>query len=217
MTPQRKAAIVTGGGSGMGYAVAAELVQRGDWVVNLLDVNAETGSEAAKKLGAIFHKVDVTDYHSLGATFKNVYKAHKRLDFVFANAGIAERGDFYATNDTGEEPPPPPNTLPIDINVTSVINTCYLAQHYFRQTPNDGLGPRSIVVTASCGGLYSCPAACIYGASKFAALGWARNIAGPMHKKDGIRVNVSQFWLFALKAVTNSINAGYLSRNRAHK
>ncbi|KAK3724875.1 hypothetical protein LTR37_000923 [Vermiconidia calcicola] len=189
MASQKKVSIITGGGSGMGYAVAAELAQRGGWVVNLLDLNAEAGGEAAKRFGATFHKIDVTDYPSLGVAFKNVYKAHKRLDFVFANAGIAERGDFYATNNTGEEPPPAPNTLPIEINVTSVINTSYLAQHYLRQTPDDGLGPRSIVITASCGGFYSCPAACIYGASKFAALGWARNIAGPMYKRDGIRVN----------------------------
>jgi NAD(P)-dependent dehydrogenase (short-subunit alcohol dehydrogenase family) len=153
-------------------------------------MNAESGTEVAKKLGAIFHKVNVTDYQALGAVFKSAFTSNQRLDFVFANAGVMERGNFYEKHQTGDEPPPPPNMLPIDINTTAMINTSYLAQHYFRQTPNDGSGPRSLVITASCGGLYAVPASCIYGASKFGALGFARNIAGPFWQNDGIRVNV---------------------------
>ncbi|KAK5174381.1 uncharacterized protein LTR77_001461 [Saxophila tyrrhenica] len=182
-------AIITGGASGMGLAVAEALSKRGNWNVHLFDMNVESGNKAAEQLGAAFHQVNVTEYSSLAGAFKDVFKTTRRLDFVHANAGIMERGDFYKAYDTGDEPPPPFSPIVIDINTTAVINTSYLAQHYFRQTSNDGRGPRSLVVTASCGGLYAVPASPVYGSSKFAALGWTRNIAGPMWENDGVRVN----------------------------
>jgi NAD(P)-dependent dehydrogenase (short-subunit alcohol dehydrogenase family) len=174
----------------VGLAVAEALQARQGWDIHLLDMNQETGNEAAKRLQATFHKVDVTDYSTLSNTFRDIFKATRRLDFCFANAGILERSSFYRAHETGDEPPDRPDTLVMDINATAVIYTSYLAQHYFRQTPNDGSGPRSLIITASCGGLYAVPANPIYGASKFAALGWTRNIAGPFYQNDGIRVNV---------------------------
>jgi len=191
MADSKLTAIITGGGSGMGLAVAEALTQRGNWSIHLLDMNAESGNNAANKLEATFHQVNVADYSSLAGAFKKIFQANRRIDFVYANAGIMERGDFFEVHDTGDEPPPPFSTLVVDINTTAVIQTSYLAQHYFRQTPNDGTGPRSLVITASCGGLYAVPASPVYGSSKFAALGWTRNIASSMWEKDSVRVNVS--------------------------
>lgn len=185
MAAQKNVAIITGGASGMGLAVAEALTKRGNWDLHLFDMNEKSGDEAARNLGATFHRVNVTDYTSLSEAFKKVFLVNRRLDFVYANAGIMERADFYQTHDTGDEPPPPLNTIVLDINTNAVVQTSYLAQHYFRQTPNDGTAPRSLIITASCGGLYACPASPIYGASKFAALGWTRNIAGLMWKNDG--------------------------------
>lgn len=121
--------------------------------------------------------------------FRDVFKAHRRLDFVHANAGIIEKGDFYGHNDTGDEPPPAFPSLTVDIDLFSVVQTSYLALHYMRQAGKDV--SRSIVVTASCGGLYAVPNAPTYAASKFGAVGWTRSIAGRLWYEDGIRVNVS--------------------------
>lgn len=186
-----KVAIITGGASGMGFAVSQALMSSGGWNVNILDMNSETGNVVAKKIGATFHQVNVTDYDSLATAFKNIFKAHKRLDFVHANAGIIERGNFYQVHDTGDEPPPPLGSLVVDIDLISVINTSYLAQHYFRQTPKDGLGPRSLIVTASCGGFYRVPRSPVYCSAKFGTVGWVRSISDTLWKEDGIRVNVS--------------------------
>ena len=190
MAPTKKVAIVTGAASGMGFAVSEALTSRGGWDIHIFDMTPDRGNEAAKKLGATFHQVDVTDYDSLGAAFKAVFTSARRLDFVHANAGIIERGNFYAVHETGDEPPPPMTSIVMDIDVMSVIQTSYLAQHYFRQTPNDGLGPRTLVVTASCGGFYRIPASPVYAAAKHAMIGWTRSIAVRMWQDDAIRVNV---------------------------
>lgn len=189
MAPNKKVAIVTGGASGMGLAICKALAERGDWIVNMLDMNAERGDEAAKEIGAIFYQTDVTNYDSLSRAFRESFRTNRRLDFVHANAGIIEKGDFYARNDTGDEPPPAFPSLTVDIDLFSVIQTSYLALHYMRQTGKDV--SRSIVVTASCGGLYAVPNAPTYAAAKFGAVGWTRSIAGRLWYEDGIRVNVS--------------------------
>ncbi|KAI0189083.1 short-chain dehydrogenase [Xylaria flabelliformis] len=188
MDSTKQIAIITGGASGIGFAVCEALASRGDWIVNIFDRNAERGQEAAQKINAVFHAVDVADYSSLDGAFKDVFKANKRLDFVFANAGIVDDTSFYAVHDAASDPPPFPTGV-IDINLTSVLSTSYLAQHYLRQTPRDDLGPRSIIVTSSCGGIYAAPSSPVYAAAKHGAVGWTRSIAGPLWRKDGIRVN----------------------------
>lgn len=70
---------------------------------------------------------------------------------------MIERFNFYESHPIGKgdtvTPPPEPDLLSIDADLKGVILTTYLAQHYFRASPNQGMGA-SIVMTASCGGLY---------------------------------------------------------------
>jgi NAD(P)-dependent dehydrogenase (short-subunit alcohol dehydrogenase family) len=137
----------------MGLAVAQALAKRGNWKLHLLDMNEERGNEAANSLKATFHKTNVTNYQEFASVFDKIFKTDNRLDFVFANAGIVERWDFYGKHE--QSPPPKPDTLVIDINYTSVVYTAYLAQHYFRLSKeNYGTGEQNIVMTASCGGFY---------------------------------------------------------------
>jgi NAD(P)-dependent dehydrogenase (short-subunit alcohol dehydrogenase family) len=150
----------------MGLAVATALARQGGWHLHLLDLNVERGEEAAKSLGPStqFHKTNVTSYASLASIFDKVFKSDRRIDLVFANAGIVERDNFYAEHPT-DDPPPEPNQLSIDINLKAVVTTSYLAQHYFRRSPGKGKG-MSLVMTASCGGLYPSPFCPMYSASK---------------------------------------------------
>lgn len=189
MTSNKKVAIITGGASGMGLAVCSALAAKGDWTVHMLDMNASTGTSAAQKIGATFHQTDVTDYPSLSQTFHTIFSTHRRLDFVHANAGIIEKGDFYGRHENvGDKPPPAFPSLTVDIDLFSVVQTCYLSLHYMRLTGREV--ERSIVVTASCGGLYAVPNAPTYAAAKFGAVGWTRSIAGRLWHEDGIRVDV---------------------------
>ncbi|KAK2761341.1 hypothetical protein FQN54_001863 [Arachnomyces sp. PD_36] len=183
-----KVALITGGASGMGLAVASALASRGEWTVHILDLNEERGREAASTLPqTTFHKTNVSDYGELAATFKAVFVTSGRLDFVFANAGVIERKNFYAKQSEGIDPPPEFEQLAIDINLRAVISTSYLAVHYFRQSPEKGKGA-SLVMTSSCGGLYPSYYSPIYTASKFGVVGFMRAVAGHFHL-EGIRAN----------------------------
>lgn len=148
-----KVALITGGASGMGLAVAETLAPKG-WTVHLLDFNEKAGIAAAQSLpNAKFHKVDVTSWDGLSKAFDAVFSQDRRLDFVFANAGIVERDNFYDTPDT-DGIPPEPNQMTTDINLKAGINQSYLALHYFRRSPTKGKDC-SLVMTASVGGLVS--------------------------------------------------------------
>src|SRR5215510_2552433 len=59
MHPNGHAALVTGGGSGLGHATAARLVALGT-KVTILDINGEAARGAAAKIGAIGIACDVT-------------------------------------------------------------------------------------------------------------------------------------------------------------
>jgi len=165
----------------MGLAVAKALASRGGWHLHLLDLRPPLEEVE----NATFHKTNVLDYDSLANTFQKVFDAEGRLDFVFANAGIVERFNFYEQHPDGKPPPPPDQTV-IDINMKSVINTSWLAQHYFRQsTKSDN---KNLVMTASVGGIYRCQVSPSYCASKHGVVGLMRSIA-PGFLKQGVRVN----------------------------
>lgn len=176
--------------SGMGLAVATALSHRPDWTLYILDLNPNTGVPVASSLGATFYECNVTNERALSSAFKSIFSEHERLDFVFANAGIAERANFYDQQVDDEEGPPLPvkgmHAL-IDINLKSVIMTTYLALHYMRKYPREL--DQNIVMTASCGGIYPSYYSPIYTATKHAVVGFMRSIAPFFYHKAGIRVN----------------------------
>ena len=43
MAPTRKVALITGGASGMGLAVAQALAARGEWDIHIVDMNVAAG------------------------------------------------------------------------------------------------------------------------------------------------------------------------------
>jgi NAD(P)-dependent dehydrogenase (short-subunit alcohol dehydrogenase family) len=190
MSPIIKTAIITGGASGMGLAVAESLAARGGWDLHLIDMNATAGEKVASSLSATFHQCNITQYSALAAVFKKVFETSGRLDFVFANAGIAEKGNFYERHDElGIEPPPEPNLLILNICMDAVVTTTYLALHYFRLTPRDASLDQSLVITASCGGIYPSLYSPIYSAAKHGTVGLMRSIAKHFWTYDKIRVN----------------------------
>ncbi|KXJ93404.1 hypothetical protein Micbo1qcDRAFT_194592 [Microdochium bolleyi] len=211
MVSDRRTAVITGGASGMGLAVAHALTRSGGWDVTIIDLDAAAGARAAETItdtattqssytsSAMFQQADITEYAALAAAFEATFARTGRLDFVYANAGIAERGNFYGTHDTaGAAPPPPPDLLVSKINLDAVYTTTYLAQHYFRQTPQAALtqGPgsssstdQSIVMTASSGGIYPSGFCPLYTGAKHGVVGFMRAIAPSFYKNDKIRVN----------------------------
>lgn len=148
----------------MGLAVVQALAARGGWQIHIIDIKEAEGKEVAASVpNTSFHQADLTNYAQLGAAFKAAFVAgNQRLDFVFANAGILERANFYVDTGRSIEPPPEMNMTSVDVNLKGCINSVHLARHYIRQSPEKG----SIVITSSCSGLWPSFCAPTYAAAK---------------------------------------------------
>ena len=82
------AAVVTGGGSGLGEASARMLASHGARVA-LFDMNAERGAAVAKEIGGVFCEANVTDEASVDAALAKA-RAANGVERVLVNcAGIA--------------------------------------------------------------------------------------------------------------------------------
>jgi NAD(P)-dependent dehydrogenase (short-subunit alcohol dehydrogenase family) len=80
-------AVVTGGASGLGLAVATRIV-RGGGKATLLDVNEAQGSAAAAALGATFIAVDVTDEAAVNGAIERARAEMGSLNTAVNCAGI---------------------------------------------------------------------------------------------------------------------------------
>jgi len=96
-----KQAIVTGGGSGIGKAIAIALAGQGAEVC-ILDLNIENGQHVADTIVASGGKAvciacDVSDFESVNGAFHTATEG-KRLDILVNNAGIAHIGSVGNTS-----------------------------------------------------------------------------------------------------------------------
>lgn len=92
MKIEGQAALVTGGGSGLGEATARELARLGAKVA-VLDVNLEGAQRVARDIGGIAAKCDVTDTESVQAAIDAAAAAHgpARILMNIAGIGTAKR------------------------------------------------------------------------------------------------------------------------------
>ncbi|CDN88231.1 SDR family NAD(P)-dependent oxidoreductase [Hydrogenophaga intermedia] len=92
MKIEGQAALVTGGGSGLGEATARELARLGAKVA-VLDVNLEGAQRVAKDIGGVACKCDVTDTESVQAALDAAAAAHgpARILMNIAGIGTAKR------------------------------------------------------------------------------------------------------------------------------
>jgi NAD(P)-dependent dehydrogenase (short-subunit alcohol dehydrogenase family) len=83
-------AVITGGASGIGYAVAEALAERGLGLV-LADIEQETVERAAAELGAGHRVVDIRHLAEVKALADGVVEEFGHVDLVFNNAGVVGR------------------------------------------------------------------------------------------------------------------------------
>jgi len=83
-----KSALITGGTSGIGLAVAKNFVENGAKVV--ITGRRETGDEIASEIGATFIQCDVTDEQAVKQLFKKADGVLGQLDVLVVNAGVAD-------------------------------------------------------------------------------------------------------------------------------
>ncbi|MGZ5204405.1 MAG: SDR family oxidoreductase [Caldimonas sp.] len=172
-----KVALVTGGNSGIGLAVAKALVDEDARVV-IAGRNPDTVASAAAGLGPAAHGV-VADTGRLDGIAQIAAATREfgggRLDVVFANAGVAGFGLIDTVSEAQWDEL-------MDINLKGVYFTVQ------KSLPLMGQGG-AIVLNASVAAGKGDPGGSLYAASKAGVRSLGRNLAAELVGR-GIRVNV---------------------------
>jgi NAD(P)-dependent dehydrogenase (short-subunit alcohol dehydrogenase family) len=162
-----KVAMVTGGASGLGKAIAARFAVEGARVV-ITDIQSELGDATASAGGFTFLQQDVCDEAQWNETMRHIESRCGRLDILVNNAGIL--GSLEAAS--------PESTSLADwkrlfaVNADGVFLGCRAAISAMRRG-----GGGSIINMSSVAGLLATPYATAYGASKAAVRHLTKSVA----------------------------------------
>jgi len=157
-------ALVTGGGRGIGRAIAAQLARAGA-TVTVLGRNRATLDDAVAAADAHFADVaDVADQGAIGAAIAKA-AARQPIDILIANAGIAESAPFAKSDAALFQ-------RMIDVNFMGVVHAVQAALPSMRNQPHG-----RIVAVASTAGLKGYAYVSAYSAAKHAVVGLVRSLA----------------------------------------
>jgi NAD(P)-dependent dehydrogenase (short-subunit alcohol dehydrogenase family) len=170
--------VVTGGASGIGKAIAAELVARGSLVV-IADLDGAAAEATARELGsaASAATLDVADAEAVRSLVDAVVAEHGRLDVMVNNAGVAIGGLLEELDERHW-------AKAIDVNLRGVINGVTAAYPHLRAQ-----GHGHILNTASLAGLIPAPAMLPYTTTKHAVVGLSTALRAEA-ASQGVRVSV---------------------------
>lgn len=164
-------AIVTGATAGIGKAVAHRFAEEGAFVV-VIGTNTERGEQVVEEIGAIpgnggaiFKKLDVSNYQEVEAAMKEILELRGQVDVLVNNAGITK--DQLMMKMTEEDW----DTV-MDINVKSCYNTCRaLARTFIKARKGRIINMSSVVGLTGNAGQVN------YAASKAAVIGLTKSLA----------------------------------------
>ena len=185
---QGKVAVITGGTTGIGLATAKLFVEEGAYIF-ITGRRQKELDAAVKEIGSNVTGIqgDVSDLKDVDRLYETIKATGRRLDVVFANAGVAEFASVEQATEAHFD-------KIFDVNVKGAYFTVQKALPLL----NDG---GSIVLTASISGLKGTPSFGVYGASKAAVRNFVRAWTNDL-KGRRIRSNVvspapstRQFWL----------------------
>lgn len=176
----RRVALITGGGSGIGRATAQRLAAEGMRIC-VLDIDGAAASAVADPLGGLGIDCDVGDPEQVETAFTACVREFGGLDLAFLNAGISVHwsGDIGALDVRDYR-------RSLSVNVDGVVFGAAAAVRNMRSHPADA--DRTIVATASLAGLIPWHPDPIYSLGKHAVVGFMRAIA-PNLAPEGIAVH----------------------------
>lgn len=96
-----KVAIVTGGGSGIGRAIALKFAAHGA-AIHIVDVNQSAAEDTCREISAVggcgvVHQCDVTNHNEVKRTFAELNQ-RERIHILINNAGISHIGTVESTS-----------------------------------------------------------------------------------------------------------------------
>jgi 2-hydroxycyclohexanecarboxyl-CoA dehydrogenase len=161
MRLEGKKALVTGGASGIGAAVARRLAAEGA-DVTIGDLNLEAATEVAGEVSGLAIELDVTD---LGSAQAAVDSAGPPIDILVNNAGTDEFGFFTQTTPEQWE-------KVIGVNLRGVLNCTFAALPGMQQA-----GYGRIVSIASEAGRVGSKGSAVYSAAKGGVIAFTKVMA----------------------------------------
>jgi NAD(P)-dependent dehydrogenase (short-subunit alcohol dehydrogenase family) len=178
---ERRIAVVTGGGAGIGEATALQLAEEG-CAVAVIDIDQAKARQVADKCretasGSIALKADVSDEKQINAAMEQVRDAFGVIDILIANAGIEGPMQDIGSMSAAQW------DHVMGVNVRGPFLTVKACLPAMRQRQQG-----TIVLTASNYGFIAAPQTVAYSTSKGAVAALARALAVEL-VRDGIRVN----------------------------
>jgi NAD(P)-dependent dehydrogenase (short-subunit alcohol dehydrogenase family) len=171
-----KVAVITGGASGIGRAMAHRFRDDGMTVV-IADVQQDALDATAAELGVLGVRTDVSDADSVEALAAAVIERHGAVHLLCNNAGVGGGGPIAT------------QTLKdwkwiVDVNLWGVIHGLHFFLPHLLANENGG----HVVNTASMAGLSAWPGIGPYNATKYAVVGISETLAVEL---EGTKVGVS--------------------------
>jgi NADP-dependent 3-hydroxy acid dehydrogenase YdfG len=177
----RKVAFITGGASGIGAALATELVQQGGevWIADRQIGEAQELARQLNEAGGQAHAIelDVRNYPDFERAVGEAVLHSGRIDYLFNNAGIGVAGeiDSYALEDWDDV---------FDVNVRGVVHGIQAVYPIMiRQRGGH------IVNTASMSGLVATAGQASYSATKHAIVAISKTLRVEA-ERHGVQVSV---------------------------
>ena len=174
---QSKLAVVTGGASGIGYAITEKFVNGGIRTV-IIGRNQQNLKKAKDQLGKLCIPVcfDLNDLKSIPQQVKQIEDTYGSIDILVNNAGINLKKEFTKVSDEEFE----------SIILTNVSSVFALSREVVKFMIKKGKG--NIINISSMASQYGLPKVIAYTASKSAIEGMTRAMAVELSPK-GILVN----------------------------
>jgi len=191
----KKVAIVTGGGSGIGLAIAEKFTAAGIQTI-IVGRDKEKLAAAKEKLGELCEAMscDLNDLSSIPVLISDILKQFGQIDILVNNAGINVKKDL--TEVTDEE-----FQAVISTNLCSVFS---MSREVVKHMLQRGSG--SIINISSMAAQYGLPRVIAYSASKTAIDGMTRAMAVELSPK-GIRVNAIAPGFIETAMTANALNS----------
>ncbi|MCQ2112362.1 MAG: SDR family oxidoreductase [Bacteroidaceae bacterium] len=95
-----KSAIVTGGNSGIGYAIAKKFIEAGAEQVTIIGRNADKTKSVAEELGCSYLVLDVTDIDAM-VNIVSAYIANRKVDILVNSAGVLDKEPWLEKTSKG--------------------------------------------------------------------------------------------------------------------
>ncbi len=171
-----KVAVVTGGSSGIGAAIARALAGRG-WRCVLIARREELLQQLAEEVGGEYEVCDVGDREAVDRTAAAVLERHPQIGLLVNNAGIPARTGFVEGD-------------PERIELVTRVN--YLGGVWCLRAFLPGLvaaAPSDVVNIASAAGTVTAGTSGPYAASKHAQVSFSRAVAAELQPR-GVRVHL---------------------------